>query len=44
LLKIEYLQGVLDDKNIPSKGIKRHLVENNFGNISGMLVESKSNY
>jgi len=31
-------------QNIPSKGIKRYLAENNFRNISGMLVKSKSNY
>ena len=36
--------GSLRGQNIHSKGIKGHLSENNFGNVSGMLVESKSNY
>ena len=31
-------------QNIHLKGIKGHLTENNFGNISKMLIESKSIY
>ena len=42
-LEIEYLQRVLEGQNTHSEGIKGHLAKNNFGNFSGMLVESKRN-
>ena len=34
----------LRGQHIHSKGIKEHLSENNFGNVSGMLVKQVSNY
>ncbi len=36
--------GCLRGQNIHSKGIKEHLSENNFRNVSGMLVKQESNY